>query len=269
MHLKRWITGLIALPILVLLVYLGGVAFTSLVSVAAVFSLWEYYRIAFSDRRASARSGIIALWGYFLSLGLVWAAHFSGPRIVVGLIALNVILVGLLAVLRYKNDPAVLEVAARQIQGIVYIPLLLSFLIVIRSGPAGMIWIFFLLAVVFGGDTSALYVGTYFGKHKLYPAVSPGKTIEGSIGGLCANLVVGAIIKHYFMPQLPWHFTIVFLMAVGVAGQVGDLFESALKRSCRIKDSGGILPGHGGFLDRIDALLFAAPVAYFFQLFVF
>ncbi|MBW1753268.1 MAG: phosphatidate cytidylyltransferase, partial [Deltaproteobacteria bacterium] len=91
------------------------------------------------------------------------------------------------------------------------------------------------------------------------------KTIEGSIGGLAANLAVGAGFKHFFLPLLPWGLSLVFFIAAGAAGQVGDLFESQLKRVGNRKDSGELLPGHGGILDRIDALLFAAPVAYFFK----
>ena len=101
------------------------------------------------------------------------------------------------------------------------------------------------------------------------PAVSPGKTIEGSIGGLAVNLVLGGIAKYLFLSGLPWGLSLLFFLAVGIAGQVGDLFESELKRSSGIKDSGGILPGHGGILDRIDALLFASPVAYIFIEYVF
>jgi len=157
----------------------------------------------------------------------------------------------------------------RQLQGIIYIPVLLSFLILIRGSSSGMIWIFVLLAVIFAGDTGAYYVGSYLGRHKLSPAVSPGKTIEGAIGGLAANLVIGSVGKAFFLSELSWGLSLLFFLAVGIAGQVGDLFESELKRSSGIKDSGGILPGHGGILDRIDALLFASPVAYIFIRYIF
>jgi len=138
----------------------------------------------------------------------------------------------------------------------------------IRRESDGMTWIFFLLAIIFAGDISAYYVGSYLGKHKLNPAVSPGKTIEGAVGGLIGNLLAGAVGIFFFLPTLPWTTGIVFFLAVGIAGQVGDLFESELKRSSSIKDSGGLLPGHGGFLDRIDALLFASPVAYLFKMYI-
>ena len=95
-----------------------------------------------------------------------------------------------------------------------------------------------LLAVIFAGDTSAYYVGSYLGRHKLSPAISPGKTIEGSIGGLAANLVLGGVGKYFFLSGLPWGLSLLFFLAVGIAGQVGDLFESGLKRSSGIKAIG-------------------------------
>jgi len=108
-------------------------------------------------------------------------------------------------------------------------------------------------------------LGSYFGQHKLCPTVSPKKTIEGALGGLAASLGSGALIKHFFLPLLPWGLSLLFFLSINIAGQVGDLFESQIKRVAHIKDSGAILPGHGGVLDRIDALLFAAPVAYIFK----
>lgn len=268
MHLKRWITGLIALPFLIFLVYKGGVPFTILISIAALVALWEYYRLVFKGD-AGLISNIILIWGYGINFAIVWSTFLVGPDLSVSLIGLNLLAVGLISLFQFKTDQTVLERVVKQLQGIIYIPVLLSFLILIRQSSSGMIWIFVLLAVVFAGDTSAYYVGSYLGRHKLNPAVSPGKTIEGSIGGLVANLVIGGAGKFFFLPDLPWGLSLLFFLAVGTAGQVGDLFESELKRASGIKDSGGILPGHGGILDRIDALLFASPVAYLFIRFIF
>jgi phosphatidate cytidylyltransferase len=114
-----------------------------------------------------------------------------------------------------------------------------------------------------------LYTGLLLGRHKLCPAVSPKKTIEGSVGGLAANILIGSIFKAIFLPELPWGACLVFFVLIGASGQIGDLFESIIKRSSNIKDSGTILPGHGGFLDRADAAMFAAPVAYYYKLFFF
>ena len=136
-----------------------------------------------------------------------------------------------------------LETVKYQVQGIIYIPLLLLFLVLIRNGTDGMLWLVLLLCVIFAGDTSAYYFGTYLGRHKLAPAVSPGKTIEGALGGLAANLAVGAGFKALFLPDLPWVLSIILFLVLGITGQVGDLFESELKRTSNIKDSGGLLPG--------------------------
>lgn len=268
MHLKRWITGLIALPFLIFLVYRGGVFFSALVSAAGLVALWEYYRMVLGAKTRPL-SGLILWWGYGIGFALIWAVYLWGPDPAPSLLAVNLLVIALISIFQFKSDRSVPAVVAQQLQGIIYIPVLLSFLILIRQGSSGMIWIFILLAIIFGGDTGAYYVGSYFGRCKLNPAISPGKTIEGAIGGLAANLIVGSLAKSFFLPGLPWGTSIVFFIFVGIAGQVGDLFESELKRASGIKDSSGILPGHGGILDRIDALLFAAPVAYIFIRFVF
>ena len=268
MHLKRWITGLSALPVLIYLVYQGGVLFNLLVSVGCLICLWEYVRIVITaDGKKHAT--LIVGWGFVIGLVIIWAAYFAGPGIVMVVIALNLLGSAFFSLWHFRADSAVTDLVRKQIQGIVYIPLLLSFLVLIRNSPQGMIWIFYLLGIIFAGDICALYVGTMLGRHKLRPAVSPGKTVEGSLGGITANLVVGVIGKYYFLPQPSWGLIVLFVIAVGVAGQIGDLFESELKRVSSMKDSGGLLPGHGGFLDRIDALLFAAPVAYFFIMYIF
>ena len=268
MHLKRWITGLAALPFLIFLVYKGGVFFSVLVSAASLVALWEYYRMVL-NAKTHPLSGIILWWGYGIGLALIWVAYLGRSDLSLGLLAVNLLVNALISMFQFKSDRSVLQVVSGQLQGIIYIPLLLSFLILIRQGSSGMIWIFLLLAIVFAGDTSALYAGTYFGRHKISPAISPGKTIEGAIGGLGANLIAGIVGKSIFLPDLSWPISILFFIAAGIAGQVGDLFESELKRSSGIKDSSGILPGHGGILDRIDGILFAAPVAYIFIRYIF
>lgn len=268
MHLKRWITGLIALPFLIFAVYRGGIFFFLLVGFACLCSLWEYFRIVFNAER-QILSNFIIWWGFGIGLAMIGAAHLTDISSMVILIASNLAVIGLISVFQFKSDPGVTEIVCKQVQGIVYIPLSLAFLMLIRQDSDGIIWVFLLLGIIFAGDISAYYVGSYLGRHKLAPSISPGKTVEGAIGGLAGNLLVGSIGKFFFLPDLAWSFSIFFFLAAGIAGQVGDLFESELKRASKIKDSGGILPGHGGFLDRIDALLFASPVAYFFKVYIF
>jgi phosphatidate cytidylyltransferase len=224
-------------------------------------SLWEYFRIV-APSGASLFKQPVILVGYAAGLGLILCAHAGRPDIMGVVLGLNVGIAGFLSLRRFAADRTVLESVARQIQGLCYIPLALSLLILLRSAADGVTWIFLLCAIIFAGDTAALYAGTLWGRHRLSPTISPGKTFEGSIAGLLAGVAVGSAAKMLFLPGWGWPACILFSAVVGIAGQVGDLFESSLKRASNVKDSGSLLPGHGGVLDRIDALLFAAPVAF-------
>jgi len=263
-HLKRWATGLIALAVLIVCVTAGGATFSLLAGLGGFLCLWEYFRIVRPPGTRRLTQPLI-LTGYAAALGMLLAAHAGRPDMIPLVLSLNVVACGLLSLQRFPSDRSVLDLVARQIQGVCYIPLPLALLILLRSAPGGATWIFLLCALIFAGDTAALYAGTLWGRRKLCPAISPGKTVEGALVGLAANLAVGAAGKAFFLPEIGWATALAFAAAAGLAGQVGDLFESELKRASNVKDSGGLLPGHGGVLDRIDALLFAVPVAFVFR----
>ena len=152
----------------------------------------------------------------------------------------------------------------KQIFALCYLPLFLPFFILLRGGPQGIHWIFFLLAVNYAGDTAAYYVGRTLGRNKLAPAVSPKKTREGSIGGLAANGLMAWIFQQTLFKPVSAGEMILLGLTMGILSQFGDLLESMLKRASGVKDSGNLFPGHGGFLDRVDSLLLPAPVVYFF-----
>ena len=265
MHLNRWITSIVALPILGLVIFKGGAfLFAVLIAAVALVVLWEYFRISMSAATPETRN-LMATTGFILTPMLIWAAYQNEPEALLGLVVLDLIVCGFISLLRFKSDPNVTEAVARQVAGLIYVPVFLSSLVLLRNSPAGILWVVLLLCVVFAGDVAAYYVGSHLGRHKLCPSVSPGKTVEGAVGGLAASVAVGVLIWQLCSHQIPWGWAIVFFAVAGVAGQMGDLFESVLKRSAGIKDSGSILPGHGGLLDRIDALLFAAPIALLFK----
>jgi phosphatidate cytidylyltransferase len=270
MHLKRWITGLVALPFLIYIIIKGGVLFSVFIGLLALMGFREYTLVVFSDSRKTAGS-LVVLTGYLSIPPIIWAAHCHAAGFMLHVITLYFIVTALLSVLLYKKDRLVYETVKKTLLGVVYIPLLLAYLILLRDGEQmdGAKWIFFVLAIVFAGDIGALYFGTFLGKHKLSPAVSPKKTIEGSLGGITVNIVAGIGFKLLLQPELPWGTSFLFFVSLGIMGQMGDLFESGLKRVAGIKDSGGILPGHGGILDRADAAMFAAPVAYLFKTYLF
>lgn len=259
-HAKRWGTALVALPLLILLIGKGGrLSFALLVAFAATVGLVEYYHLALSkETRALKVAGII------VSLAMIAFFFTDGLRILP--LVLVLAFLGSAAICLANFHPgASAEVFYRQIAGLIYIPFLLGHLILIREWSGGVGWTFFLLAVVFAGDTGAFYVGRAIGRRKLAPSISPGKTVEGALGGLAANLFVGIIFKLYLFPEFSWDEWVILIVLLGVLGQTGDLFESMLKRSVHLKDSGTIMPGHGGLLDRIDGLIFAAPGLYYYR----
>lgn len=268
MHRTRWITGLVALPFLIFLIAVGGILFTSFVTLVSLLTIHEYYRIIDpngSDQRFR-RFSVISM---ATAVALIFAAQRYPAEIALCVIAFNLICCAFLILAEFNKDPAVLDRFTRQIAAVIYIPLPLSLGVFLRMEDGGAAWLFFILGVVFAGDIGALYTGTFWGKHQLCPVISPKKTIEGALGGLGSNLFIGLILGMILLPRLSFGSVALLSLSVGVAGQIGDLFESAFKRAANIKDSGFLLPGHGGLLDRIDALLFALPVAYFFKEFIF
>ena len=268
MHLKRWITGIVAVPIIYLLVAAGGTVFFVLMAAVSAVTLAEYYRAVFPPAEAGLERWIPRL-GLMLAPVIVWGVYAKGIALAASIIALDLILVAGLTLPLFKTDGQAHHLVAKQILGLVYIPLFLSFLILLRGDEQGAQWIFWLLCIVAAGDTGAFYTGTYFGRHKLCPWVSPKKTIEGSLGGLAANVIVALLFRWFLLPSLAILPCIGFALLIGLAGQVGDLFASEFKRAAGIKDSGTWLPGHGGFWDRLDALLFASPLAYLLKVSIF
>ena len=242
--------------------------FAIFICVASAITLFEYYQIVFSDQKQTIFSAI-PVWGALAGIMIVIAAYFHSFVFIFLLLIFNLMGAAILSMPKYKKGPEVLNVVGKVVQGVIYIPASLSLFVLLRSETDGILWIFFLLVMVFAGDTGALYTGKFFGKHKLSPFISPGKTIEGSMGGMLLAIIVGYLFVLLFLPQLNMPSIFIFIIIINIAGQTGDLFESELKRTGNIKDSGNILPGHGGILDRIDALLFAVPVAYLFKEFVF
>lgn len=144
-----------------------------------------------------------------------------------------------------------------------YVGMLSGSLIRLRNDfPEGSKLVFFLLLVVWLGDSGAYYVGKTFGRHKLSPRISPKKTVEGLIGGIATSMIAAVVIHFTFFERFPLLHAIVAGAILSVAGVIGDLAESMWKRSADVKDSGRLLPGHGGFLDRFDSILFTAPILY-------
>lgn len=173
--------------------------------------------------------------------------------------------VGLLAFQEYTRivkriSPSAGPQALLFLLGSVYIFVPLALAVPLRAWSPH--WLMFALLLSWAGDTVAMYVGKAFGRHALAPRISPHKTVEGAIGSIAGALIAGGIYAHYLIPATPLAIILPLAIAGNIAGQFGDLAESALKRRAGVKDSGSSLPGHGGWLDRIDSVLFTVPVIY-------
>lgn len=237
--------------------------FSLLIFLLALLGLDEFYRMALPARRGEGRAAALA---GALAMFSVFAYDRIFPFMALTLLVLAFCLI---ALFRLREIRQAATDAALILMGFLYVPLLLSHLIMIRMLPHGVSWLFLIMVIVMAGDSAAYYVGTSFGKNKLYPAVSPKKSVEGSLGGLAGSVVGALASKFLFFPELTIAHCIATALLLGVLGQLGDLFESLVKRSCGVKDSGVIIPGHGGILDRMDSILFAGPAAFYYAYFLF
>jgi len=258
LHVKRLITAIVTLPFLVLIIYFAPLwVFIILILFVALISLSEFYTMV--KPRAEKK---IILINYLLTAAL-FLSILVKDFLFIAIFPLFVLLPLTFSIFDYSMNNHNTSNIGRIIMGPFYICLPLILLIMIGRLPQGQYWVFFILAVIFAGDIGSFYVGKFLGRHKLTP-LSPGKTWEGAIGGLIANALCAVALSYAIFPSLSRITIFILGIGVGISGQIGDTAESMLKRMSDVKDSGKILPGHGGMLDRIDSLLFAIPVLYIY-----
>lgn len=258
-HATRWLVTFIAAPILLWVILAAPPVFLHMVvALAGLAAWWEYFHICFKPGQPGLLAVVLGGW----AVVVLGAIHFGWPGQVAGLAGAAA--VGLVYfLLNYTRVPSIIDQTGRFALGHIYVSLFLSLLIGLFALENGPRWILFALLVTFIGDTGAYYVGRTWGRRPLYPAVSPNKTWEGLGGNVLACTITAAVYAGLLLPT-PWYEAAGLGMFLGIWGPAGDLFESMLKRAAGVKDSGRILLGHGGILDRIDALLFNVPVIYFF-----
>ncbi len=264
MHKTRVITSIIGLFILISIISFGNILFFWLVvSAATVVGLLEFYKIA-QAREFPVYLLPGVLLGWLLSLVPLLASVFKTttlPEFTLTLILLSLFLYALLTKRALSESVQALAIT---IFGIYYVSWLLGHLVFLRGLVHGKEFVFYVLLIVWSGDTGAYYSGSSFGKHKFAPMISPKKSIEGAVGGLLASLAASCIAKLTFFPFFSWPHYVVLALLLSVIAQLGDLCESMLKRAVNVKDSGSILPGHGGILDRLDGVMFATPILYYY-----
>lgn len=260
-HLQRLVTGTaLTVPLIAALAVGPYWLLFLIVGSAAGVGLWELQRMLFVDPLTRPWQIVFLAAGLLLPLGAALGG-FAGLHCALILSLFS----GFLTFLLFSPvDPSGLSRLAQFTLSWLYVPYLLSYVLVIGRLAEGTLWIFFILLVNAADDIAAFYCGRSLGRHKLYPAVSPKKTIEGSLGGLLASLTVGVLYGRLLLHGVSTWEMLCVSGCLAVAGQSGDLVESMIKRISGVKDSSSLLPGHGGMLDRLDSLLFAIPVTFYY-----
>jgi phosphatidate cytidylyltransferase len=232
-----------------------------LIGVIACLALHEFFNMTQPLERRNEH-----YVAYLFALALMTTLIHQSAVLMAGTLTLMTLFFASWFLLRFRDLEKVIGQLAILLFAIFYIPLLLGHMPLLRALPNGREWIFLVLFIVMFCDTFAYFVGSSIGCRRLYPAISPKKSIEGACGGLVGSVFGALIFKYLFFGQLRVVDAVILGIGLGIIGQIGDLFESMLKRSSGVKDSGTLIPGHGGILDRLDSLLFAFPPAYYFAL---
>lgn len=274
---KRFLTGIIAIPLLVALIGWGSEnIFLIIVMLTAGLALIEFYKINLDSNEFGKALAVT------VGLSLIWCIYYFKDSLSsfqtngmgcfitwsIALITLAVFMSMLLHLTLFPKNVILVKKPLIAVIGILYVGLFLSYLILIRSGTDGKSWVFFTLLLVWFSDTGAYAVGKVLGKNNLFPVISPNKTIEGYLGGLAASLIAAFTCKAFFFKDISTTHCILLALGIGVMGQLGDLLESTFKRANNLKNSGNLLPGHGGMLDRIDSLLFVTPFVYYYKILI-
>ncbi len=258
----RVITAVIAIAIIVPIFLFGGVEGVALlVAVFGGIALWELARSLPALKSPPGWELTVAL-----GLGMVVAFYACPPGALMAALIWLPLVVLLIHLFLYERIERTVDSASQMLFAIMYVIVPLSHAILVRRLDLGVPWILFIMVVICLGDAGAYFVGRSYGKHRFSAKVSPSKTVEGLGGGVAGNLL-GMMASKLLFPELPtFEVLLVLTLLLAIAGPLGDLIASAIKRRLAIKDYGSIMPGHGGVMDRADSLILAFPTTYYFLL---
>jgi len=260
---KVWMGLIMVPPIILLIILFPPFVLYLMVLLATFFGLREYTHLVLRNSKWVERA-------MGIGLGLVLSAIVSlgelkqiPPFLVAALLILSVLFMG-----TSRDLSSTTSKMGMLLFGILFIGFLLAYVSLVRNMTNGRLWVLFLIVTVWTGDISALLGGASFGRHKLYPKISPKKTFEGLAGAIFGSIIVALAFVMLFIPHMNKGTCILLAAGIGFFGQLGDFTESMLKRSAQVKDSGNLIPGHGGMLDRLDSFLFSAPFLYYCLLYL-
>ena len=261
---KRVITALWGLPLLIAAVWFEQPLpwFTLLIAIWGLLAVFEFYKLVNTSKVPP-----LTYFGLIWTLLFILSPHFN-YQLVIPLLLTSAVVLSLFWLLRHPQREGAFIGWAWTMAGILYIGWLLSYFVALRALDNGREWVFLAMFATFSSDTAAFFVGRAFGKHHLAPDISPGKTWEGTVAGAFGSIIVSLVLVNLFRLPLGYGWAVLLGLLISVFGQLGDLVESLLKRNMGVKDSGKLIPGHGGFLDRIDSVVFAGIVVYYYVLII-
>lgn len=266
MLLYRVLSAIVGIPVLLYLFWYGGIPLLVFISIIAGLGMLEINRLWNKMNvgmwlPGALISGILMVVSSYLGNGIsVNTVQLSG-EFLLGAVVFFALIINIFYLVKAYPSFTFTDMAVTVFSSL-YVSWLISHLLYLRQLSSGFHFVLLVLAATWSTDTFAYFVGMNFGKRKLAPVLSPNKSIEGAVGGIFGSLFASILIG-YLNPQMPISGYAVVGILIGTIGQIGDLAESALKRMAGVKDSGNIIPGHGGILDRFDSLLLTAPVAYY------
>jgi len=253
----RLLVAAIGIPLGVALVVVGGVAYALAIGLLTLMGLHEYYTLVRPYRPN-------LLVGYLAAIGVLTAAYFAGIPGLAGAMAASLVFFFWWGMGGRLGDHLVGRMAVTAF-GLAWVVMGFGHLLLLRGLENGMTLTILAIGATWTNDTLAYFVGRFFGRHRMAPRISPKKTIEGAAGGLVGAVLFALAVKVY-SPWLPLREAAIIGLVIGITGQWGDLFESMVKRDLKRKDSGRLLPGHGGILDRFDSLLFVGVTTYWLSI---
>lgn len=271
MFIRRLIISIIFIPLILLVIYFGKWPFLFLIEGIIVLGLMEFYQLLINDAPKLLKLAGIVI-GVILSLFFYYAQgqiNWVGNGQILGLfISFFIILLFLSKILSADVTKGIKHIAFI-VLGIFYISWLTSHILLLRElTPWGREYTYYLFFMIWTIDTAAYGVGMKWGRHRLAPVISPHKSKEGAIAGFVAAVFFSLICRLWFLPQLKIKDALILGISLGIVAQISDLGESLIKRYTRVKDTGEIIPGHGGVLDRFDSLFFSAPFLYYYVVFL-
>ena len=261
---QRLLTALWGFPLVTVAIWFGEPWFTIVLAPFGLLAVYEFYRIVAASKQVSPLRvfGIIGTLLFMLSPHFQYFTYGVTTQILLTLL----LMLSLIWLLRHPQRENAFASWAWTIAGILYVGWLLSYLVALRGLEAGRYWVFLAMFITFTSDTSAFFAGRAWGKHRLAPRISPGKTWEGAIAGVLGAVIIGLGLVQFFPLTLSYGQAIALGLLVTIMGQLGDLVESLFKRNMGIKEAGKLLPGHGGILDRLDSVFFSSAAVYYYAL---